>query len=99
MNTADARDPIVVGVDGSAASAGALRWAVAEAEATGRDVEVVTAWSYTLALDPGALAGSVSAHCLRHATCPVVIVPARPSAHGKSGPSLADVSSLPGPMV
>ncbi|NKQ52051.1 universal stress protein [Amycolatopsis sp. K13G38] len=134
---------IVVGVDGSPVSAAALRWAVAEAKATGRAVEAVTAWTYTPALDPGApestvteiaaahrraldelidsvphdevtirtqvvegdarevvlaaandasllvlgshghgllmhaLVGSVSAHCLRHATCPVVIVPAQ----------------------
>ncbi len=35
---------IVVGVDGSAPSRAALRWAVRQAELTGSSVEVVTAW-------------------------------------------------------
>ena len=37
---------IVVGVDGSAASRDALRWAQWQAELTGAPLEVVTAWSY-----------------------------------------------------
>ncbi|HVV29360.1 MAG TPA: universal stress protein [Mycobacteriales bacterium] len=39
---------IVVGVDGSKASETALRWAVGEAAATGREVRAVTAWSQAL---------------------------------------------------
>jgi nucleotide-binding universal stress UspA family protein len=50
---------IVVGVDGSATSIAALPWAVAEAEATGRDVTAVTACSYATALDAGAILSSV----------------------------------------
>jgi nucleotide-binding universal stress UspA family protein len=37
---------IVVGVDGSASSMKALRWAIRQAELTGAEVEAVTAWSY-----------------------------------------------------
>jgi nucleotide-binding universal stress UspA family protein len=37
---------IVVGVDGSASSKAALRWAVAQAERTGAVVQVATAWHY-----------------------------------------------------
>ncbi|KAA9153465.1 universal stress protein [Amycolatopsis acidicola] len=45
---------IVVGVDGSKSSEAALRWAVAEAAATRRDVLVMTAWSQVVAADAGA---------------------------------------------
>lgn len=31
----------------------------------------------------GMLLGSVSQHCVQHATCPVVVVPAKPSDHGR----------------
>lgn len=55
MNT---KGTIVVGVDGSTASAAALRWAVAEAAATGREVAAVAAWSYLSPLDPDAIGGS-----------------------------------------
>ena len=48
---------IVVGVDGSAASAAALRWAVAEARLHGAKVRVVHAWH--LPLLPGGEASSV----------------------------------------
>ncbi|MFD4248424.1 universal stress protein [Amycolatopsis thermoflava] len=133
---------IVVGVDGSAGSAEALRWAITEAAPTGRDVVAVNVWSYAgggetaeavraahrHALDElidrvhtgapdvpvqreivegdpvrmllsvssdaemlvlgshgygrlsRALLGSVGAQCLRHARCPVVIIPARRTA-------------------
>jgi nucleotide-binding universal stress UspA family protein len=37
---------IVVGVDGSASSKAALRWAVAQAERTDATVQVVVAWHY-----------------------------------------------------
>jgi len=37
---------IVAGVDGSASSLAALRWAVRQAELTGATVEVVIAWRY-----------------------------------------------------
>ena len=37
---------IVAGVDGSASSLEALRWAVRQAELTGATVDVVTAWQY-----------------------------------------------------
>jgi nucleotide-binding universal stress UspA family protein len=158
--------PIVVGVDGSTAGAEALRWAVAEAASSGRDVVAVTAWNYTLALDPGArqrsveevaaahrhglrelvgsaagrhpgvkircqvvegeadevlleasrdaamlvlgshghrgfmraLVGSVSGHCLRHASCPVVIIPAL-GTRARSRTALANLSYLPGPTL
>ena len=37
---------IVVGVDGSAPSLGALSWAAAEADATGAVLEAVTTWQW-----------------------------------------------------
>jgi hypothetical protein len=37
---------IVAGVDGSASSLAALRWAVRQAELTGAAVEAVIAWRY-----------------------------------------------------
>ena len=37
---------IVVGVDGSAASLAALRWAVRQAELTGAPLEIVSAWEW-----------------------------------------------------
>jgi nucleotide-binding universal stress UspA family protein len=49
---------IVVGVDGSEPSKDALRWAKAQADATGDDLVVVSAWSYPIAAYP-TLAGYV----------------------------------------
>ncbi|WP_406176222.1 universal stress protein [Streptomyces sp. NBC_00996] len=136
------RQPIVVGVDGSAASEEALRWAAGQAELTGAELRVITAWrlpvtygyppDYSgvgyqdraretldaaigqvlgptprLAVDArveeghpaqvllaaageadllvvgsrghgaftGMLLGSTAQHCLRHAPCPVLVVP------------------------
>ncbi|RCW46175.1 nucleotide-binding universal stress UspA family protein [Halopolyspora algeriensis] len=37
---------IVVGIDGSAPSTAALRWALGQAELTGAAVEAITAWEY-----------------------------------------------------
>jgi nucleotide-binding universal stress UspA family protein len=42
-------ETIVVGVDGSAASVSALRWALREAQLRGGEVRVVHAWSYPVA--------------------------------------------------
>lgn len=44
---------IVVGVDGSDSSKDALRWAKAQADLTGAELVVVTAWSYPSASYPG----------------------------------------------
>ncbi len=111
---------VVVGVDGSEASADALRWAVRYARMTGATVRAVTVWHYpasfgwapTTAIPEmdlegdarqalketleqvvgaedadllvvgsrghgafaGMLLGSVSEHCVHHATCPVVVI-------------------------
>ena len=43
---------IVVGVDGSPSSKGALRWAVRQAQLTASAVEAVTAWEYPELLSP-----------------------------------------------
>lgn len=44
--TQDARRPfIVVGIDGSACSRGALRWAAHQADVTGAELQAVMAWS------------------------------------------------------
>jgi nucleotide-binding universal stress UspA family protein len=53
----EARPKIVVGVDGSTSSKGALRWAVRQAELTASAVEAVTAWEYPEILPLTALAG------------------------------------------
>lgn len=47
-------DDIVVGIDGSAASAAALSWAAAQAEATGRPLQVVHSWQLRAAEVEGA---------------------------------------------
>ncbi|GAA1803905.1 universal stress protein [Luedemannella flava] len=44
---------IVVGVDGSAASARALEWALAQAEISGADVEAVTVWDISSGFGSG----------------------------------------------
>ena len=49
----NATGSLVVGVDGSPASAAALRWAVRQAQLTGGEVCAVTAWSHPLAVDAG----------------------------------------------
>jgi nucleotide-binding universal stress UspA family protein len=49
---------IVVGVDGSEPSKDALRWAKAQADATGAELVVVSAWSYPTTAYP-TLAGYV----------------------------------------
>lgn len=145
MTTERGRD-IVVGVDHSAVSVAALRWAVDEAAASGRRVVALRAWTFEPVYDLGAavagtpqaaeeiqwreledviaqvkhdhpaaeiearlvehsptvaledasrtaamlvlgshgrgrllnmLVGSVAEHCLREASCPVVVIPAR----------------------
>lgn len=45
MTTMDG-NVIVVGVDGSAGSAAALRWALSEAKVSGREVVAVRAWTF-----------------------------------------------------
>ncbi|EWM10216.1 universal stress protein [Kutzneria sp. 744] len=162
---------IIVGVDGSVASADALRWALDEARRRGAEVHVVTAWhtdpppvegpppmvgipyrtkeaarANALALQerimdevrgvaegvavqrhmvgqwpPRALVhasadadllvlgrhghswlaekllGSVAAYCLRHATCPVVITPARQTEKAVER-RLVEAPATPGPL-
>jgi nucleotide-binding universal stress UspA family protein len=48
---------IVVGVDGSEASAAALRWAFDEAIRSQADLEVVSAWNYPVGSEPFVLGG------------------------------------------
>jgi nucleotide-binding universal stress UspA family protein len=43
---------VVVGIDGSAAARGALRWAAHEAKLRGADLDVVWAWAYPSYVDP-----------------------------------------------
>lgn len=51
--------PIVVGVDGSAASKAALRWAVEEAERRGCRVDAITAWHQDYGIVIGAVPSTV----------------------------------------
>jgi nucleotide-binding universal stress UspA family protein len=55
------RPVVVVGVDGSEASAAALRWALDEAERRDAEVEAVCAWEYSVA-SPPYLVGGGSVH-------------------------------------
>lgn len=57
-DTGPAQPPLVVGVDGSAASAAALRWAVAEAG--DREVWALAAWTYPPGLDANGMALSAA---------------------------------------
>jgi len=162
---------IVVGVDGSAASVDAVRWALDEARRRGAELHVVTAWhtdpppvegpppmvgvpyrakesalaeqqaqqDRVMAQVRGAtdgvavrrhmigqwppralvhlsadadllvlgrhghswlaekLLGSVSAYCVRHASCPVVITPARHTVKDRE-PHLVEAPATPGPL-
>lgn len=154
--TTHGRPLIVVGVDGSAMSKEALRWAAGQAGLIGADVRVVTAWelpvTYGYAPDysgvgfqdraqktlddainevfgpnprltvdawveeghpaqvllaaargadllvvgsrghgafAGMLLGSTAQHCVRHAPCPVLVVPSRPSGSKRRSPQTA----------
>jgi len=162
---------IVVGVDHSAVSVAALRWAVAEAAASGRQVVALRAWKFEPSYDLGAavagspqtvvererrqldevvgeargeypgvavraelvehsatvaleeasktaamlvlgshgrgrllklLVGSVAEHCLREASCPVVVIPARtvPEPEREAAPVEEPAGSYhPGPLL
>src|SRR5258708_33743080 len=56
MTDASGPQKIVVGIDGSASSVDAFRWAVRQAQLTGSAVEAVMAWQYPGALIPGGAA-------------------------------------------
>ncbi|WP_020658910.1 universal stress protein [Amycolatopsis benzoatilytica] len=158
-------DRVVVGVDGSDASLGALAWALDWAEAAGAEVTAVSVWTYDPMLDEDsqrhsrteaqeahlrelkkqtaavragsrmpvrfaapdgdpadvlvelseqarmlavgshgrgkwrdALVGSVSGACLRHAHCPVAVIPPRAwMAGGRVGRMLAGAAESAGP--
>ncbi len=155
MTTANQGD-IVVGVDHSAVSVAALRWAVSEAAVSGRQVVALRAWTFepvgdrlrcsgdrraevraehpgvavraelvehsaTVALEEASktaamlvlgshgrgrllklLVGSVAEHCLREASCPVVVVPARtvPEPEKEAEPVAEPAATYyPGPLL
>jgi nucleotide-binding universal stress UspA family protein len=169
MTTERALD-IVVGVDHSAVSIAALRWAAAEAAASGRRVVALRAWTFEPVYDLGAaiaatpqaaaeiqqreldnaitrvmldhpeveiqpqlveqspavalaeasktaamvvlgshgrgrlltmLVGSVTEHCLREASCPVVVIPARTVPEPEKVPVAAEPEGTyyPGPLL
>ncbi|MEU7788882.1 universal stress protein [Amycolatopsis sp. NPDC049159] len=168
MTTANQGD-IVVGVDHSAVSVAALRWAAAEAAESGRQVVALRAWTFEPAYDLGAavagtpqtvaererqqldevlgevrarhpgvairaelvehsaavaleeasktaamlvlgshgrgrllklLVGSVAEHCLREASCPVVVIPARTVPEPEKAPAGEPVGTYyPGPLL
>ena len=170
MTTANQGD-IVVGVDHSAVSVAALRWAAAEAAESGRQVVALRAWTFEPVYDLGAavagtlqtvadrerqqldevvgqvrdehpgvairaelaehsatvaleeasktaamlvlgshgrgrllklLVGSVAEHCLREASCPVVVIPARtvPEPEKETAPAESPAATYyPGPLL
>ncbi|WP_410645048.1 universal stress protein [Amycolatopsis sp. lyj-346] len=170
MTTANQGD-IVVGVDHSAVSVAAMRWAVSAAAVSGRQVVALRAWSFEPVADLGAavagspetvadrerrqldevvdqvrtehpgvavraelvehsatvaleeasktaamlvlgshgrgrllklLVGSVAEHCLREASCPVVVIPARtvPEPEKDAAPEQEPVGTYyPGPLL
>ena len=168
MTTANQGD-IVVGVDHSAVSVAALRWAVSEAAESGRQVVALRAWTFEPVYDLGAavagspetvadrerrqldevvgearaehpgvavraelvehsatvalaeasktaamlvlgshgrgrllklLVGSVAEHCLREASCPVVVIPARTVPEPEKETAAEPVGSYyPGPLL
>ena len=57
-----AKPIIVVGVDGSKPSIEALRWAARQAELTGSDLHVITAWTYPNEPTPFGIVPDVPAH-------------------------------------
>lgn len=58
---------VVVGIDGSPDSKQALRWAVAQAERTGAEVEAITAWEVplTILIVPTATEADYAEHASR----------------------------------
>jgi nucleotide-binding universal stress UspA family protein len=52
MTEASGSEKIVVGIDGSASSIDAFRWAVRQAQLTGSGVEAVMAWQYPAGVVP-----------------------------------------------
>jgi nucleotide-binding universal stress UspA family protein len=83
MTDASGPQKIVVGIDGSASSIDALRWAVRQAQLTGAAVEALMAWQYPAGLLPpgtqdleaesrraldGAIEGALSGAPLVHVT-------------------------------
>jgi nucleotide-binding universal stress UspA family protein len=69
---------IVVGVDGSAGSRAALRWAADEAELHDAELEAVMARTPQLPMvlfGPGSIPiPTTTEQCVRHAACSVVVV-------------------------
>jgi nucleotide-binding universal stress UspA family protein len=60
--------PVVVGVDGSDESYGALRWAIAEAALRHADLHVVNAYDYTRFVTPTGLVRGVDRNTMEHAS-------------------------------
>jgi nucleotide-binding universal stress UspA family protein len=102
-----ARPRIVVGVDGSKSSNGALRWAIRQAEVTGAAVDAVNAWHYpdmagsgmaaggmVPTYDPREIAAKVAADAVSGALDPASEVPVRARiAQGGAAQVLLDASA------
>jgi nucleotide-binding universal stress UspA family protein len=102
-------EQVVVGVDGSPASYTALRWALAHAgrvavrqkvvrglagsglvtQAAGADLLVVGHGPRSIEM----LHRSVSWYCMRHATCPVLVIPPAMATRRTLTPATARVSA------
>jgi nucleotide-binding universal stress UspA family protein len=67
---------VVVGVDGSDESIGALKWAANYAEES-RQADLLVVGHRGHGAFTGMLLGSVSMHCVTNAACPVVVVRSR----------------------
>jgi nucleotide-binding universal stress UspA family protein len=98
---------IVVGVDGSKSSNGALRWAIRQAGVTGAAVDAVTAWHYpdmagsgmagggmVATYDPQEIAAKIAADAVSSALDPSSEVPVRTrTAQGGAAQVLLDASA------
>ena len=88
--------PIVVGVDGSDASYGALHWAIAEAGLRQADLHIVNAYDYTQVVMPTGLVPGVDRSTMEHASR-TLLEQMVESARGGADHQPPDVTLIPSP--
>jgi nucleotide-binding universal stress UspA family protein len=88
--------PVVVGVDGSDQSFGALHWAIAEAALRGADLHVVNAYDYVNVMMPTGLVPGVDRDTMEHASR-TLLEQMVESALGAANHPPHDVALIPSP--